>query len=311
MTKILDNIWLKITAVILALLVWLHVATEKVYTHRIMLPVNEVIVMDSLTLASQPPDSILVSVSASGKELLRKKWRERGLRISATNFGIGEHILTLSSNNTDLIRPGGDLSIEEIISPAQLRLTIDELATHRVVVRPNFVTEAAEGYAISGPIDLRPDSVTLSGPQSIVRTIESVDTEQRSLSGIRDEITMTVAVSPPRPGISVRPDSVQAHVLAVPVKTRVFEGIPVRIFNVPPDSQITSMPATVRVELTGPPHHIDILEPAAITASVNYRNVDTSGGAPLKIDVPPTFRVKNISENSVRIIARAGADTGN
>lgn len=311
MTTLLDNIWLKITALILGLLVWLHVATEKVYTHRLMLPVTQVVVMDSLTLASAPPDSVLVSVSATGKELLRKKWRERGVRISAANLGIGQHILTLTNNNTDLIRPAGDLKIEEIISPAQLRLTIDELSSRRVPVEPDFITEAADGYAVSGPINLFPDTVTLSGPQSVIRDIESVETEPKTLTGIRDEIALRVAVQPPRPGITVRPDTVEAHLLAVPVKTRVFEDIPVRIFNVPPDSQVTSEPPTVRVELTGPPSHVDVLERSAITASVNFRMADSSGRAPLKIDIPPTFRVKQISVDSVRIVARAGTDSGN
>ena len=55
--KILDHFWLKITALILGLLLWFHVATEKTYNHELYLPVSEVILGDGLALVDPPPDS--------------------------------------------------------------------------------------------------------------------------------------------------------------------------------------------------------------------------------------------------------------
>jgi len=66
-----DNLWVKLAAVVLAVLLWFHVATEKVYQHQYALPLTQVDIDENLVLTEPYPDSITVLVSASGKVLLR------------------------------------------------------------------------------------------------------------------------------------------------------------------------------------------------------------------------------------------------
>lgn len=310
MKQILDNLWLKITAVVLALLVWLHVATEKDYTYDLYLPVTEISLNDSLTLASQPPGSVLVSVSGTGKALLRKKWRELGLRINATNLRTGDHSVTLSPDNTTLIGAAGDHSLEEILSPARLTLHVDRLGEVRVPVVGNYQAEAAEGFAIASPVLIKPDTVTVTGPRSVLNEIYQVPTEQKKLSSLRTNATLELPlVLPPMYGLSVTPDTVEIRLEVLPVKTRSFESVPVRLFNAPPDSNFVAMPPTVTIALSGPPEEIDLLSPATITASADYRARSAGARAAIRVDYPPAFRLKELSVDSVRIEANAHADT--
>lgn len=313
MKKILDNFWLKITAVVLGLLIWLHVATEKQYSYQLYLPVTEVSLNDSLTLAERPPDSLLVSVSGTGKQLLRKKWRDRGLRISASLLRVGNHQVSLNTDNTMLAGSAGAAQLDEVLAPTQIALNIDRIIELRTPVVGNFDVEPAEGFAIATPVIVRPDSVALRGPQSVLGTIRELTTERKRLSAVRADVSLVLPVVLPQLyGLSVSPDSVSIILNVVPVKTRLFERIPIRIFNIPPDSQFVSLPPTVTVALTGPPEDIDVLAPTAITASADYRKVQRgSGKAPVRVDFPPAFRLKEISVDSVRMIRPQDVNAGN
>jgi len=312
MVRLLDNFWLKTIALVMGFLVWFHVATEKTYNYELKLPVMEVALKDSLTLAKPPPDSLLVMVSASGKDLMRKKWRHRGLRVNATQYPAGRYNVNLSPVNTSLIDPSGDISLDEVVLPTQIELSIDPEAVVRVPVTLDIQAIPDEGFAIVMEIVASPAEVELVGPRSALARFTTVFTERKKLASLRNSISLTMPlVIPPGYGFRVRPDSVIVTVEIVPVKTRVYEDLPVVVFNAPPEQTLTTDPPTVRVELTGPPQDIDLLNRNTLTVSVDYKQISKNGSAALKIDCPSGFRVKRSSVDSVMIIAKSHADPGN
>ena len=107
--NLLENFWLRVVALLMGILLWFHVATEKQYTYQLRLPVCEIALKKDLSLISDPVDSLDVIVSASGKKLLRKKWRKNGIRISATGFDAGRHSLDLNPSNAFLA--GSDVAV--------------------------------------------------------------------------------------------------------------------------------------------------------------------------------------------------------
>lgn len=302
MMKILDHFWLKITALILGLLLWFHVATEKTYNYQLLLPVEEVSLEKALALSQALPDSIMTVVSATGKQLLRQKWRDRGLRIVATQFSAGQHELQLTTSNTFLISPSADVSLDEIVSPASITLHIDRRSEVMVKVEPDIITEPAEGFAVSEITATIPPEVKLIGPQSAIRRITEVHTVMKELSGLRNTLTLTLPLALPESyGVNLEPDSVSVTVRVVPVKTRVFEDVPVVIYNSPPGQNVAARPSSIRIELTGPPADIDLLNKNALIASADYTRIDTTGRAALKIDCPSKFRVRRASVDSVTL----------
>lgn len=312
MRNFFENIWLKLLALLLGFLVWLHVATEKPYTYELRLPVTEVALKERLVLADPPPDSILVAVSATGKQLLRQSWRRNGLRINATQFQAGTHTVSLSTANTFLIGPSGNVTLDEIMSPTMVQLSVDAVGRERVPVTANVDAVADEGYAVSHRVDITPSRVALIGPKSAMTDIPYVLTERKELRGLRNNVTLRLAVQQPNQyGFDVDPDSVAVAIQVVPVKTRIYNNLPIAIFHAPPNEPVSTQPSTIRVELTGPPEDIDLLNANNLTVSVDYRNVSISGYARLTVDCPPSFKVKATSVDSVKVILPGHADTRN
>ena len=302
MANLLDNLWLKIVAVIMGLLLWFHVASEKTYNHEVRLPLSEIVLEDSLTLANTPPESLSVMVSASGKRLLRQKWREYGLRVNATQFAVGRHTVSLSPSNTSLAASGNQVTVEGVVSPSSLTLNVDRVAQVMVPVSTEVVIEPDEGFAVSDISDPGPPEVRVIGARSLVQQVREVSTERREISGVRNDLDLAFAlVAPEGYGIQLEPDSVRVHIDVVPVKTRIFPNIPIVVYNIPPGRQVKIHPQVIDIELTGPPEDIDLLNRNALVASVDYRNRDTTAArAPIKIDTPSNFRVKKKSADSVR-----------
>lgn len=298
----LDNLWLKIFALIMGLLLWFHVATNKVYNHQLNLPVSEIMVKDDLSLIGGKLDSMTVVVSATGKQLLRTRWQAGGVRINASQFQAGRHNMTLGTGNTFLADGSNLVTLEEIVFPTSLLLNIDFRLERSLRVVPDIIATPDDGYAVKTMSEPVPAEVTVIGPRSVVKGLNLVNTERKELTGLRNNISLTLPVLvPPGQDISIQPDSVQVTLEIVPVKTRVFDGIPVVVYNAPPGREVLINPAIIRVELTGPPAEIDLLNRNALIASVDYRLIDSTFTAPIKIDSPSHFQVKETSADSATL----------
>ncbi len=298
----LDNLWLKIFALVMGLLLWFHVATNKVYNHQLNLPISEVTVKDDLSLIGGKPDSMMVVVSATGKRLLRRKWQSGGVRINASQFQAGRHNMTLNTGNTFLAAGGNLVTLEEIVFPTSLLLNIDFRLERSLQVVPDVVATPDDGYAVKTISKPVPAEVTVIGPRSVVKGLSRVNTERKELTGLRNNISLTLPILvPPGQDIWIQPDSVRVSLEIVPVKTRVFDGIPVVVYNAPSGREVLINPTTIRVELTGPPAEIDLLNRNALIASVDYRLLDSNFTATIKIDCPSHFQIKKTSAASATL----------
>ena len=63
MNQIFHNHWLKVAALGIGSLIWLHVVTEKLYTFDLKLPLKQVTLRSNLVLATLPPGAIFAEVA--------------------------------------------------------------------------------------------------------------------------------------------------------------------------------------------------------------------------------------------------------
>jgi len=302
MATLLDNLAIKIVALFLGLLLWFHVATEKNYSYELKLPLADVLLDSGLTLSRNPPDSVLVVVSASGKLLLRNKWRVDGLRINAAQFPAGRHNLGLTTANTSLPATSNFVTLDEIVFPNSLELQIDHETQRQVSIKLDIEPFPDEGYTVRSISQPVPDEVTVTGPRSVVNRFEYIMTEKMNITSLRTNLSLNLRlVKPTGYGIELSPDSVAVDIEVVPVKTRVFHKIPVVIFNVPSGQSALVDPVTVTVTLTGSPDEVDRVTAAAIVVAADLALASGDGRAALWADCPPNLSIKSLSVDSVSI----------
>src|SRR3990170_5566326 len=132
--KLFDNLWLKLGAILLACLLWLHASTDKLYEYTFDYNLKMVNLSPELILAEPLPASVQVKIYGKGKELLKLLLsKERTLKIDAQKFSAVEFELPLRKEMIS-IPEGLNLSVVEIASPKALMINLQKLEEKKVPV---------------------------------------------------------------------------------------------------------------------------------------------------------------------------------
>lgn len=170
-TLVLENWTLKLTALLLAFLMWLGVSGEQ-FEIRIIPNVN-------LEFRNKPEGLEIVGIGSKnfevhlrtpiGKTILQE---DLAIIVDLTEAQEGSRIYTL--------RPDSVLAPEGVeptnVIPSRLRIILEKTATKTVPVKPKLQGQVLNGYEIV-QMTSNPPAVTVEGPQSQVKRVESVTTE--------------------------------------------------------------------------------------------------------------------------------------
>lgn len=304
MPKLFENLWVKIAALVLAIMLWLHVATDKTYQMQLALPLTQVEITGDLILTEPPPESVLVVVTADGKSLISNDWKDRGLRLVISQSRPGRFKGQISTDNIGLVK-GERVNLTEIIAPREFNFNCDVIESREVPVIARLITTPGDGFAIGKTDSLAPSSVFITGPRSAVRMIDYVETESDSLTGVRNDFSIKIALEYPGAyGISMLPDSVNLIVNVVPVRTIALTDVQIDVVGVPPGQVVDFTPRYTYLELRGRLEIIDTLRAEHIIATVDYRKIRRSGYSDVIVTLPDAVELWDNHVDSVQFISR-------
>ena len=146
----------------MALLLWFHVATDKMYEHTETFPLEIFNISERLILAERLPDQVAVKIRGKGKELLKLLLAEKkSLKIDAKEFKRGETKYNIKPEYIP-IPEGLELKITEILPSQNLKIRLDYPMEKKVKVQPKIQIFPAEGFEEVGGVHYNPKEVTLS-----------------------------------------------------------------------------------------------------------------------------------------------------
>jgi YbbR domain-containing protein len=302
MAHLFENLWVKIAALILAILLWFHVATEKVYQDDVYLPLTSVDITGDLLLIEPPPDSILITVAATGKKLLRTDWKKRGLKLLINRNHPGRFRVEFGANNLSLVN-AEEVDIISILEPRDITLNCDRKIMKELPVRCRVVIQPDEGFAVTTADSLIPSIVLVTGPNRVMTDLDFVETEEKLLEGVRNNLERKIAVNAGDIyGLIFEPDTVVAIVEVEPVKRVSFSNLPVKIINSPPEITVKIEPDTVKIALSGRADAVDSVSAAFISVIADYARRDSLGIIPLQVIFPPFVTLAGQSVETVKVI---------
>jgi YbbR domain-containing protein len=179
---------LKLAALALAIILWVAVALEKPTTQLVGIQLDLVLAPDVAPAQAPPPIKALVS--GPQRELLRLSG-PLVIRVEVNESGVGagtRHHLAIAPSDVQV--PGGVKVTVLEVEPREIELLLDRRAQKTVAVRA--VIQPDSGYALDGPLVVAPAMVRVSGPRSLVGTLDSVTTEPLDLRGVVGSFERTV-----------------------------------------------------------------------------------------------------------------------
>ena len=299
---------LKLLALLVVLVIWFSVAGQTRQVAPITIQ-NVAVSLDSLPpqYAVTSTDPTEVSVTVQGPE---DQLRELRIAVATRSSDMMAHAdLANLTEGVQLARltvkglPDG-VTLKKI-EPDSVRVTLDPIRTKVVKVEPRFAGSLPDGYKLTSA-KTEPEAVTLSGPQTILDTIDKVTTTTVSLNNRTASFDEPVDVDITGNDILVREPLKLRVEIAEDQGTRKFV-VPVTVEGAD-GSDLTPMlfePVTVTVTLKGPmPALLRISERDIVAAVPGTGNANRTSATPqITVSGPmaPRVEVESVSPASVRV----------
>ena len=184
---VFENLGLKLAALLLALVVYLNVYTDRPADMILSFPLQLEGLGDSLAIASPVPAAVQAELRGTGKQLLRLRLTEPPIKVSLVGVQPGRFARTLKVEDLPL-PPGETIEVERLVGPTALQLQIERRVVRRLPVAARVEGYPAQGYIWTGAVIVRPGIVEVAGPQRAVGTLDSVRLRSVAITGRRDTV---------------------------------------------------------------------------------------------------------------------------
>jgi len=188
-----DNLGLKFVALLLAVLVYLNVYTDRPATMIVSFPIRITDLPDSLSLSGPAPAAVQAELRGTAKQLIRLRVTEPPMKVSLAGVGVGRYERALGPEDLPLPQ-GVELQVDRMVSPRTLELQVDRRVRRVLPVVGSIEGEPAGGVLWDGRFEMRPSRVTVSGPAAALQSLDTVRVAPVSIAGKHD--TLQVAVEP-------------------------------------------------------------------------------------------------------------------
>jgi len=243
-----DNLGLKLVALLLALLVYLNVYTDRPATMKVSFPIRVTDLADSLSLSGPSPSTVQVEVRGTAKQLIRLRVTEPPMKVSLAGVGIGRYERALGPE--DLPLPEGvEVQVDRMVSPRTLELQVDRRIERNLPVSVSVEGQPASGALWDGSYEIRPSHVKVKGPEGVLGTLDTVRVGPVSLAGRHDTLRVTVETVELPPWCVTEPARVEVF---VPLEQAVTRRFPVTVGSPRGSERFRVSPARVTAIVTAP-----------------------------------------------------------
>jgi hypothetical protein len=289
----------------IALIFWFFIKLSKTYTEDFSFQL-EYALQEDLAFVEMPPAKLRTTIEGRGWDLLYLSvfGNAKILTFPVTETG------TLSINRTAILNTlsiwlDNPLFKIQSLSIDQLNLKLETLAKKKVQVRVAGNIQTAPNYALTGSINISPDSVFLIGAPSILELFDTWETTDIKVENLRGTWQEVVDLKKPADEtLTIRPVTVDVEIPVEAItEKRLF--VPITALN-PPSDSFTIFPKQVQLTFTVGVGEYQNIEKDSFEAVIDYSRVkegERQGGLPINIrKMPESINLINYSPKTAEIL---------
>jgi YbbR domain-containing protein len=272
-----------LVAFVLALFLWLMVNLGRDFNLNINLPITLGNVPPDRALAEELPKFATVSISGEGWSLINVYNNPPQIYVD-----VAQQEVSLYEQVRQQMNAVSDLNVLKV-QPLFLNVELDERVSKKVPVRSNVRVTFEEQHDFVGRPSITPDSVTITGAESLVEDNTYWETDTVQISEAKDPVSQTVPLQDPGSLLSLSTGSVRytANVAQYTEgETRVF----VQPRGMPEGQLVSFSPSSITVKYNVPiQEYAEVSDmPELFTAYVDYEQIrrDSTGFVVPKIVKP-------------------------
>jgi hypothetical protein len=269
----------KVLSLVFALMIWAWVQTHQIVSHRTRAQVQWSFPAE-LTWIDPVPKTLVVTIK--GPQGLVRNVKKRALRydVDLSESEQGPVSIDFAGRSFKGVPEG--VSVVQI-SPPGVDIQLDRKMDRVVKVVPAIVGEPASGYRIKS-IKVAPQSASITGPRSVVRTIAEIGTDVIDINELSADKTYELALAPKARSVASTtegPFKVSIDIEPV-IAEKTFTDVPIMARS---DGWKT-IPSTAVVTLSGPAAEMLELTADRISVQAHLPN-PAPVGKPLVVSFDP------------------------
>ncbi len=251
------NLMLYLLFVLVAFAFWMMLSLDSEVQKDYDIPLQIDNVPDSVTVITDPPASINVSVRAKGAQLLRFSWGDvptlhLDYRVYAMQKTSQSPKFALSRAKLEArLRDyfGAGVTIASV-RPDSIMLMCTSMPGKRIKIHVNADLRTDLQCIVSGALKPAFDSVTVYSPKRIPPTLQVIETETITLTGLKDTTYTEVAFQPVA-GMRISPSKVK---VMIPVEPLIAKKAPlmIEVRGVPKGERVITFPSKIDVNYLVP-----------------------------------------------------------
>ena len=224
----------------ISLFIWFLIKMSQDYTTDINFPVTYTNSPNGQILTHTYDSIVSIKLTARGFDLLNlgffKSPKPIEINLSGSNvrksrYSLDSYILSININSQILNQIKFTDRISEI-SPDTLRFDLEQIISKKVMVESNIQITPKPQHQLYGEVNISPNTVTISGPPSMIDTIDIIKTSFVRFTNIDKNINTRIKLQKPTSNskLSISIDSVD---LFIPIEkfTENIASIPISIRN--------------------------------------------------------------------------------
>lgn len=276
----------------IAFVFWVATKMSKNYETDIEINVSFTPPTENNILTKTPPQKLDVTLKSTGWNLMFQSLRRKKptLKYILSSDTLQEFRLQqLTRDIKNELR--SDIQISTI-TPEYIPLVLDERVQKRIPIRVNPLISVASQYLQSAPISIRPDTILIKGPASVLRQINQWETAPLVFDQLKTRQTDDIPLRPFSNGqVVFEPQKVIYDIIVEQLTERIID-VPLVIIGKQQD-RIILYPSSIKARCTLGLSNYERLSPEQFKIIVNISNL-TSDKLPLIIEKQPPF-VQNIT----------------
>ncbi|MBD5284740.1 MAG: hypothetical protein HDS29_00480 [Bacteroides sp.] len=268
---------------------WLLLTLNNEMQEDIEVPVEIAGIPDSVTVISNIPESLKISVRDKGSALMKYKLGGiKPMKINWADYSQAKNKFLL--NKADLGAKIRDYisSSSQLVTmlPDSISLSYTTTPGRRVAVKVQADLKPIFGSIINGPLTTNTDSVWLFSVEDLPHNLTHVETLPIVRSSLSDTTEITVAIKP-LPGVKIVPEEIVVKVPVEPLIAR-RQMATVIAKNIPDNISLHTFPSRIEIAYLVPMSEYNS-EPYDINAYVDYADIanNTSGKLPVTLSLYP------------------------
>jgi YbbR domain-containing protein len=287
-----------------AVFIWIHVKTELSYDQIFNVTVVPTNINPEYIITNKYTPEVPIRFQGKGKNLIALRNTDLELLVDLSQTSKSTYIATLNLKNIRISPPIVNILPIEFTENDTIIFSLSPLRYKKVVIEHQIDIKPQAGFMQVGAIQLSPSEITVSGPENLIRSIQSVKTDPLALEDLTHDVVSVISLENQFSGTVVfSSQQVEYSVDIQQIYVKEFSYIPVQVINVPATFRVSSVPSNLSLKITGGIDNLSNLKKEDISAYIDFRRYDRDSKPelPAMIKIPAYMTFSDVQPEVFRI----------